>query len=124
MEPTITQSSALCPTGCEQISRITRRAMECRDSTACPRQSHSGVGKKNARESDAVRMTVGNIKTKPNMEPTGAQKSAIYFKRHKGSRRRAALFRQLRATPTIRPGMLSIRQGFRSEQLSLRGFVS
>jgi hypothetical protein len=33
------------------------------------------------------------------MKPTVQQSSAIYFKRHKGSKYRAALFRQLRASP-------------------------
>ena len=32
------------------------------------------------------------------MQLTGTQRSAIYFKRHKRSKCRAALFRQLRAT--------------------------
>jgi hypothetical protein len=66
------------------------------------------------------------------MEPSGAQSSAIYFKRHKGSKRRAALFRQLRAKPTNPTrdvkqktvGNAYIAQGFRSGQLSLRGFAS
>jgi hypothetical protein len=58
------------------------------------------------------------------------QSSAIYFKRHKGSKSRAALFRQLRASPAnqtrdIRQqtfGNTYIAHGLRSGQLSLRGF--
>ncbi|PYJ74306.1 MAG: hypothetical protein DME72_03360 [Verrucomicrobia bacterium] len=33
------------------------------------------------------------------MQPTAKQSSAIYFKRHKGSKCRAALFRQIRTSP-------------------------
>jgi hypothetical protein len=35
------------------------------------------------------------------MEPKVTQKSAIYFTRYKGSKLRAAFFRQLRAAPSI-----------------------
>ncbi|PYK87258.1 MAG: hypothetical protein DMF14_03120 [Verrucomicrobia bacterium] len=66
------------------------------------------------------------------MESTVTQRSAIYFKRHKGSKGRAALFRQLRASPAnlIRDlkqqtfGKAYITQGLPSGQLSLRGFAS
>jgi hypothetical protein len=65
------------------------------------------------------------------MEPTLAQGSAIYFKQHKGSECRAALFRQLGASSTNQTrdvkqqtfGNAYIAQGFRSGQLSLRGFA-
>jgi len=61
------------------------------------------------------------------MELTVTQRSAIYFKRHKSSRRRAALFRQLRASPTNQTsdvkqkavGNAYIAQGLRSGQLLL-----
>jgi hypothetical protein len=64
-----------------------------------------------------------------NMEANVQQSRAIYFKRHKGSRSRAALFRQLRASPAnqtrdIRQqtfGNAYIAQGLRSGQLWLRG---
>jgi hypothetical protein len=63
------------------------------------------------------------------MEPTLQQSSAIYFKRHKGSKTRAALFRQLRAslanqTHDVKQQMIGnahIAQGLRSGQLWLRG---
>jgi hypothetical protein len=66
------------------------------------------------------------------MELTGTQSSALYFKRHKRSKRRAALFLQLRATSTDQTRDVKekavanayTRQRFRSEQLSLKGFVS
>jgi hypothetical protein len=66
------------------------------------------------------------------MELTGTQSTALYFKLHKRSKRRAALFRQLSATSTNQARDVKqkavanayIRQGFRSEQLSLRGFAS
>src|SRR5438045_6921628 len=62
---------------------------------------------------------------------TAIQMSAIYFKRHKGSNRRTALFRQLRPSPKNQSrdvrqqtfGNADIKQGLRSGQLSLRGFV-
>jgi hypothetical protein len=62
------------------------------------------------------------------MEPA-AKQSAIYFKRHKGSKSRAALFRQLRAslanqTHDVKQQMVGnahIAQGLRSGQLWLRG---
>ena len=62
------------------------------------------------------------------MEPA-AKQSAIYFKRHKGSKRRAALFRQLRASTANQTsdvkqqtfGNAYIAQGLRSGQLWLRG---
>jgi hypothetical protein len=64
------------------------------------------------------------------MEATVQQSSAIYFKRHKGSKSRAALFRQLCASPAnqtrdIRQqtfGNAYFAHGLRSGQLSLRGF--
>jgi hypothetical protein len=63
------------------------------------------------------------------MQPTAKQSSAIYFKRHKGSKRRAALFRQLCASPAnqIRDikqqtfGNECSAQGRQSGQLPLRG---
>jgi hypothetical protein len=63
------------------------------------------------------------------MEPTVKQSSAIYFKRYKGSKYRAALFRQLRAsiasqTHDVKQQMVGnahIAQGLRSGQLWLRG---
>jgi hypothetical protein len=63
------------------------------------------------------------------MKPTVQQSSAIYFKRHKGSKSRAALFRQLRAsfanqTHDVKQqtfGNAHIGQGLRSEQPWLRG---
>jgi hypothetical protein len=66
------------------------------------------------------------------MESTVTQRSAIYFKRHKGSKGRAALFRQLRTPPAnqIRDvkrqtfGNAYITEDLASGQLSLRGFVS
>jgi hypothetical protein len=65
------------------------------------------------------------------MEPTLAQGSAIYFKRHKRSKCRAALFQQLRASSTNPTrdvkqqtfGTGYISQGVRSGQLSLTGFA-
>ena len=63
------------------------------------------------------------------MQPTVQQSSAIYFKRHKGSKRRAALFRQLRTSPANQTrdvkqqafGNARIVQRLRSGQLWLRG---
>ena len=63
------------------------------------------------------------------MKPTVQQSSAIYFKRHKGSKCRAALFRQLRASPANQTrdvkqqtfGNTYIAQGLRSGQLLLCG---
>jgi hypothetical protein len=63
------------------------------------------------------------------MEPTVQQSSAIYFKRHKGSKYRAALFRQLRAslanqTHDVKQqtfGNAHTAQALRSGQLWLRG---
>ena len=54
------------------------------------------------------------------MESTAQQSTAIYFKRHKGSKRRAALFRQLctspaNQTPDVKQqtfGNACIRKGF------------
>jgi hypothetical protein len=65
-----------------------------------------------------------------NMQLTVQQSSAIYFKRHKGSKRRAALFRQLRASAANQTcdveqqtfGNAHIGQRLRSGQLLLRGF--
>jgi hypothetical protein len=59
-----------------------------------------------------------------------AQSSAIYFKRHKRSKYRTALFQQLRASSTNQTrdvkrekfGTEYISQNLRSGQLSLRGF--
>ena len=64
------------------------------------------------------------------MQPTVQQSSAIYFKQHKGSKRRAALFRQLRASATNQTcdvkqqnvGNAHVGQRLRSGQLWLRGF--
>jgi len=66
------------------------------------------------------------------MQPTAKQSSAIYFNRHKRSKRRAALFRQLRASPAANQsrdvkqqtfGNGYIAQGLQSVQLPLRGFA-
>jgi hypothetical protein len=62
--------------------------------------------------------------------PTVQQSSAIYFKRDKDSKSRAALFRQLRSSPANQNydvkqqtfGNVHIVQGVRSGQLWLRGF--
>jgi hypothetical protein len=62
------------------------------------------------------------------MQPTTKQNSAIYFKRHKDSKCRAALFRQLRVSPANETrdvkqqtfGNGFIAQGLRSGQLPLR----
>jgi hypothetical protein len=64
------------------------------------------------------------------MQLTVQQSSAIYFKRHKGSKRRAALFRQLRAlagnqTCDVKQqtfGNAQIEQRLRSGQLWLFEF--
>lgn len=64
------------------------------------------------------------------MQPTAKQSSAIYFKRHKASKHRAALFRQLRASATNQTsdvkqqmfGNADIGQRLRLGQLWLRGF--
>jgi hypothetical protein len=64
------------------------------------------------------------------MQLTVQQSSAIYFKRHKGSKRRAALFRQLRASATNQTcdvkqqtfGNAHVGQKLRPGQLWLRGF--
>jgi hypothetical protein len=66
------------------------------------------------------------------MESTVMQKSAIYFKRHKGSKGRAALFRQLRASPPNQSrdpkqqlfGYADIGQELSSGQRLLRGFAT
>jgi len=66
------------------------------------------------------------------MESTVTQRSAIYFKRHKGSKGRAALFRQLRASPPNQSrdpkqqifGNADIGQELPSGQRLLRGFAS
>ncbi|PYK09810.1 MAG: hypothetical protein DME65_11270 [Verrucomicrobia bacterium] len=65
------------------------------------------------------------------MQPTAKQSSEIYFKRHKRSECRAALFRQLRASPLNqtrdikqqRLGNAYIAQGLQAGQLSLRGLT-
>jgi hypothetical protein len=66
------------------------------------------------------------------MQLTVQQSGAIYFKRHKGSKRRAALFRQLRASAADQTcdvkqqtfGNACIGQRLRSGQLWLKGFES
>jgi hypothetical protein len=66
------------------------------------------------------------------MESIVTQRSAIYFKRHKGSKGRAALFRQLRASPANQTpdvkqqtfGNAYVTQDLSSGQLSLKGFAS
>jgi len=66
------------------------------------------------------------------MESTVTQRSAIYFKRHKGSKGRAALFWQLRASPANQTrdvkqqtfGNKYITEDLPSGQLSLRGIAS
>jgi hypothetical protein len=63
------------------------------------------------------------------MQLTAKQSSSIYFKRHKGSKCRAVLFRQLRASPANQTrdfkqqafGNGYITQGLQSGQLLLRG---
>jgi hypothetical protein len=65
------------------------------------------------------------------MQPTAKQSSAIYFKRHKRSKCRAALFRQLRASPANQTrhgkqqafGNGYIAQGLQAGQLPLRGLA-
>jgi hypothetical protein len=65
------------------------------------------------------------------MESIALQRNAIYFKRHKRSKGRAALFRQLRASPTNQTGDVQqqqmfgngyIPQDFPPGQLLLKGF--
>ena len=64
------------------------------------------------------------------MQPTVQQSSAIYFKRHKGSKHRVALFRQLRASAANQTcdvkqqtfGNAHVGERLRSGQLWLRGF--
>jgi hypothetical protein len=66
------------------------------------------------------------------MESTVTQKSAICFKRHKSSKGRAALFRQLRALPPNQSrdpkqqmfGYADIAQELPSGQRLLRGFAT
>jgi hypothetical protein len=66
------------------------------------------------------------------MESTVTQRSALYFKRHKGSKGRAALFRQLRASPPNQSrdpkqqmlGVADIGQKLPSGQRLLRGFAT
>src|SRR5260370_15870727 len=55
------------------------------------------AARKNAHEARAASMSVRNIKTKPNMQLTLTQSGALYLAQHKISKRRSALFRQLRA---------------------------
>jgi hypothetical protein len=65
------------------------------------------------------------------MQPTAKQSSAIHFKRHKRSKCRAALFRQLRVSPANQTrdakqqtfGNGYIAQELQSGQLPLRGFA-
>ena len=100
-------------------------AMECRDSMRVLATLNPERPERGSSETSAVRMRVPG----PNMEPTAQQSGAIYFKRHKGSKRRAALFRQLRASPANQThgvkqqtfGNAHIAQGLRSGQLWLRG---
>src|ERR1700737_347018 len=95
-------------------------------------QSHSESGQKEPVSRAQSVLPSRPIKTKPNMESTNTQSSAIYFKRHKGSKCRAALFRRLRATSSNQTRDVTqktvdnayIPQGFRPGQLSLRGFAS
>jgi len=68
--------------------------MECRDSMRVLATLNPEWPERDSRETSAVRVRVPG----PNMEPTAQQSGAICFKRHKGSKRRAALFRQLRAS--------------------------
>jgi hypothetical protein len=72
------------------------------------------------------------LKTQANeMQLTATERSAIYFQRHKRSKRRAVLFRQLRTSsanqgPDVKQqtfGNAYIEHGLRSGQLSLRGFT-
>ncbi|PYK57686.1 MAG: hypothetical protein DME43_14325 [Verrucomicrobia bacterium] len=66
------------------------------------------------------------------MEPAARQRSAIYFKRHKASKRRAVLFRHLRASATnqvcdlkqLTLGHAYITQELSSGQRLLKGFAS
>jgi hypothetical protein len=66
------------------------------------------------------------------LEATVTQNSALYFKRYKGSKERAALFRQLRASPKDRTcnarqqtfSNAHIAQELPSGQRLLRGFAS
>jgi hypothetical protein len=66
------------------------------------------------------------------MESIAGRRSAIYFKRHKRSKGRAALFRQLRASPANQTrdakqqtfGNGYITQSLPSGQLLLKGFAS
>jgi hypothetical protein len=67
------------------------------------------------------------------MESTVTQRGALYFKRHKGSKGRAALFRQLRASPPNQSrdpkqqhmfGYADIGQELPSGQRLLRGFAT
>jgi hypothetical protein len=66
------------------------------------------------------------------MESIVTQRSAIFFKRHKGSKGRAALFRQLRASPANQSrdpkqqtfGYADIGQELPSGQWLLRGFAA
>jgi len=66
------------------------------------------------------------------MEPTARQRSAIYFKRHKASKRRAVLFQQLRASATnqicdlkqLTLGNAYITQELSSGQRLLKAFAS
>jgi len=66
------------------------------------------------------------------MEAAARQRSAIYFKRHKASKRRAMLFRQLRASATNRIcdlkqltlGNAYIALELSSGQRLLKGFAS
>jgi hypothetical protein len=67
-----------------------------------------------------------------NMEANVQQSSAIYFQQYKGSKSRAALFRQLRASPPNQSrdpkqqmfGYADIGQELPSGQRLLRGFAT
>ena len=114
-----------------------RRKHNFGDSGSIPRARYVPIGKELLRSNannwltmplfDGRRARFANNRCIWNRQP--AQSSAIYFKRHKASKRRAALFRQLRATSTPEPPNVkqqafdnaSIAQGLRSEQLWLRG---
>jgi hypothetical protein len=100
-------------------------AMERRDSMRVLATLDTERLERDARETSAVRMGVPG----PNMEPTAQQSGTIYFKRHKGCKRRAVLFRQLRASPANQTHDVKqqtfanayIAQRIRSGQLWLRG---
>jgi hypothetical protein len=81
--------------------------------------------------SRSCRLPYGHINGN-DLEPTVTQSSALYFKRYKNSKGRAALFRQLRASSKDRTrnarqqtfGSAYIGQELPSGQRLLRGFAS